>query len=408
MTNTILPSALAVFLTLMAPAFGVHAQGTTAKPAEDKVGQMNNAFAADLYAQLAAKDGNLFFSPTSIQTALAMTWAGARGQTANELATTLHLGANADIHNQMGGFLGRLNADGQKGGYELSVANALWGLKGYPFMPDYLALVKKSYNGNLSDLDFIRDTEGSRKTINDWVAKETRDKIKDLLTQGTITPDTRLVLTNAIYFKGKWDLPFKKEATKENDFTLADGTKAKVPFMYQQKGFRYAEDDQMQVLELPYGKNNLAMRIFLPKKADGLAGFEKSLTAQRLAELTGKLRYADVKVWLPRFTMESQFSLADVLKAMGMKLAFDPDHADFKGMTSTEQVFISAVIHKAFVNVDEEGTEAAAATAVIMAPTAMPMQPPKPKEFKADHPFLFEIVHQKSGATLFIGRVMKP
>ena len=150
------------------------------------------------------------------------------------------------------------------------------------------------------------------------------------------------------------------------------------------------------------------MRVFLPKKADELAAFEKSLTAQHLAELTGKLRYADVKVWLPRFTMESQFSLADVLKAMGMKLAFDQDRADFKGMTSAEQVFISAVIHKAFVKVDEEGTEAAAATGVIMAPTAMPMQPPKPKEFKADHPFTFEIVHQKSNATLFMGRVMKP
>ncbi|MGA2500041.1 MAG: serpin family protein, partial [Tepidisphaeraceae bacterium] len=191
--RNILLSVVAVFLTLMAPAFEADAQAPAAKPAEDKVGQMNNTFAADLYAQLAAKDGNLFFSPTSIQTALAMTWAGARGQTANEMAATLHLDANADIHNQMGGFLGRLNADGQKGGYELSVANALWGLKGYPFMPDYLALVKKSYNGNLSDLDFIRDPEGSRQTINDWVAKETRDKIKDLLPQGSITPLTRLV-----------------------------------------------------------------------------------------------------------------------------------------------------------------------------------------------------------------------
>ena len=408
MTNTILLAGLAALLSLMAPTFGVHAQGTTAKPAEDKVGQLNNAFAADLYAQLAAKDGNLFFSPTSIQTALAMTWAGARGQTAQEMAATLYLDANADIHNQMGGFLGRLNADGQKGGYELSVANALWGLKGYPFMPDYLALVKKSYNGNLSDLDFIRDTEGSRKTINDWVAKETRDKIKDLLSQGSITPDTRLVLTNAIYFKGKWDLPFKKEGTIDNDFTLANGQKVKAPFMYQQKHFRYAEDEQMQVLELPYGKNDLAMRIFLPKKDDGLAAFEKSLTAQRLADLTGKLRSEDAKVWLPRFTMESQFSLTDVLKAMGMKLAFDPDRADFKGMTSAEQVFLSAVIHKAFVKVDEEGTEAAAATAVIMAPTAMPMERPRPKEFNANHPFMFEIVHQKSAATLFMGRVTRP
>jgi serpin B len=189
---------------------------------------------------------------------------------------------------------------------------------------------------------------------------------------------------------------------------LLDGTKVKAPFMYQQKHFRYAEDDQVQVLELPYGKNDLAMRIFLPKKTDGLAAFEKNLTAQRLADLTGKLRSEDVKVWLPRFTMESQFSLMEVLQAMGMKLAFDVDRADFKGMTSAEQVFISAVIHKAFVKVDEEGTEAAAATGVIMAVRAMPMERPRPKEFNANHPFMFEIVHQKSDATLFMGRVMKP
>ncbi len=405
MKTRILLSIVAMSLAVTASA---QPRKAITKPPENPMGQMNNAFAADLYAQLAAKEGNLFFSPTSIQTALAMTWAGARGPTAEEMAKALRLDAKADVHGELAGFLGQLNEDGKKGGYELSVANALWGLKGYPFMPDYLNLVKKSYGGNLSDLDFAANVEGSRKIINDWVANQTHDRIKDLMPEGSITPDTRLVLTNAIYFKGKWDLPFKKEQTKEDDFTQTDGKKVKAPFMYQQLHCRYAEDDDVQVLELSYGKNDLAMRVFLPKKPDGLGAFEKQMTAERLAGLVGKLRREEVKVWLPRFTMESQVSLADTLKAMGMKLAFDPNKADFKGMTSAEQVFISAVIHKAFVKVDEEGTEAAAATGIAISTMSIQIDPPKPKEFKADHPFMFEIVHQKTGAALFMGRVAIP
>jgi serpin B len=379
-----------------------------APPGDSKVAEMNNSFATDLYAQLATKEGNFFFSPASIQSALAMTWAGARGPTADEMAKALHLKSTADVHDQMGGFLRQLNDDGKKGGYELAMANALWGLKGYPFMPDYLKLIKKNYDGNLSDLDFAGNPDGSRKTINDWVAKQTHDRIKDLIPPGAIDADTRLVLTNAVYFKGKWDAPFKKEQTQDDDFTTADGKKVRAPFMFQQLHARLAEDDHVQVLELTYGKNDLAMRVYLPKKSDGLAAFEKQFSTERRAALTSQLRQQEIKVWLPRFTMESEFSMSGTLKAMGMKMAFDPTKADFKGMTSAEQVFISAVIHKAFVKVDEEGTEAAAATGVVMHPTAVQLDPPKPKEFKADHPFVFEIVHQKTGAALFMGRVAKP
>lgn len=391
-----------------------HASEPAPSSLQEDVAQMNNAFASDLYAQLAAKDGNLFFSPTSIQTALAMTWAGARGKTADEMAKTLHLDTvptldvQVNVNEQLGGFVRRLNADGSKGGYELAVANALWGLKGYPFTPDYLALVKKNYDGKLSELDFVGNADGSRQIINDWVAMQTHDRIKDLLAPGVIGPSTRLVLTNAIYFKGKWDQPFKKELTKDDQFTLADGNKAKAEFMHQHANFRYAEDDDVQVLELTYGKNDLAMRVFLPRKVDGLAAFEQQMTAQRIAGTVSGLQEQDVIVSLPRVTMESQFSLADTLQAMGMKLAFDPDRADFKGMTTAEQLFISAVIHKAFVKVDEEGTEAAAATAVGMRANAMPVRRPKPKEFKADHPFVFEIVHQPTGAVLFMGRMAAP
>jgi serpin B len=396
-------SAVVVALCLCILSFARMAPANT-QPPEESVAPMNNAFAADLYAQLSSKEGNLFFSPTSIQTALAMAWAGARGQTANEMAGALHLDPTAS--NQLAGFLNRLNADGEKGGYELAVANALWGLKGYPFIPDYLNLVKKNYGGHLSELDFGANPDGSRQTINDWVAKQTHDRIKDLLGPGAVDGNTRLVLTNAIYFKASWDMPFQKRATRDGPFTAAGGKAVTVPFMFQREHFRYAEDDDVQVLELTYGNFDLAMRIFLPKNPGGLGRFEKQMTDQRLSALAGKLASQEVLLTLPKFTSESEFSLADTLKAMGIKLAFDPNRADFKGMTTSEQLFISAVIHKAFVKVDEEGTEAAAATGIAMAGAVMPIT--KPKSFNADHPFMFEIVHHASGAVLFMGRLAKP
>ncbi len=366
---------------------------------------MNNAFAGDVYAHLAVKNGNLFFSPTSIQTALAMTCAGARGKTGEEMARTLRL--DCDAPTQLGDFLDRLNADGAKRGYELALANGLWGQRGCLFLPDYLTLVKRHYGGDLSELDFVGDADGSRQTINDWVTRRTNDRIKDLIPPNIIDSDTRLILTNAIYFKGKWDFPFRVELTNEGEFTTGAATKIKASFMYQQARFRYAEDKDVQVLELPYGKNDVAMRIFLPKKVANLAVFEKHMTCERMAGLTGTLQQQAVKVWIPRFMMESQFSLADTLKAMGMKLAFDPDNANFEGMAAADQLFISAVIHKAFVKVDEEGTEAAAAAAVEMKLRGARL-PTTPPVFRADHPFVFEIVHQASGAVLFMGRLTTP
>jgi serpin B len=320
------------------------------------------------------------------------------------MARVLHLDPSDKAGVSLGGFLMALNDAGRTGGFELAVANALWGAKGYPFRPDYLAMVDKNFHGHLAELNFEVNPEGARKTINDWVAAQTHDRIKNLLPSGTIDPGTRLVLTNAIYFKGKWDLPFEARRTREDDFTSADGSKSKAAFMFQNAHFRYAEDDQVQVLELPYGKDALAMRIYLPKETDGLASFEKQMTAQKLADLGARLTSQDVDVWLPRFTMESEFSLADALKAMGMHAAFVPQQADFKGMTTAEQLYISAVIHKAFVKVDEEGTEAAAATAVVMRPMGV-LRKPQPRQFRANHPFVFEIVDQKSAATLFMGRL---
>lgn len=405
---TIMNRLIAALWALLLTAALTHASANTAGPdAKEKVAAMNNAFALDLYTRLSSGAGNQFFSPTSIQTALAMAWAGARGETAQQMARTLHLDAEPNAGLKLGAFLRDLNEAGSKGGYELSVANALWGLTGYPFLPAYLERVEKDYGGHLAELNFVTDPEGSRKTINDWVAGQTHDKIKDLLGQGSIAPSTRLVLTDAIYFKGKWDQPFDKARTQDAEFAIDPGRKISAPFMYQQAKFKYAEDDNLQVLELPYGHGELAMRIFLPKSADRLSAIERDLTESAFAQWTARLQREDVQVWLPRFKLETEYRLEDVLPAMGMKLAFEPGRADFSGMSSSSSFFISAVIHKAYVQTDEEGTEAAAATGITMRATAVLVRR-EPKQFRADHPFVFAIVHQPSGAILFMGRLNSP
>lgn len=368
---------------------------------------MNNAFALDLYVRLASKDGNLFFSPTSIQTALAMAWAGARGKTAGEMASTLHLDSEPQAATQLGALLRTLNESGIHGGYELSIANAMWGMKGYPFLPAYLQVVEKNYDGHLAELNFPADAKGSRQVINQWVADQTHDKIKDLMPRGSIASTTRLVITNAIYFKGKWTQPFQQNQTHDADFFSSPGHKTTVPFMFQLSHFRYAEDANLQVLELSYGTDELAMWIFLPRKADQLAAIERGLTPLRFTDLSAELENQDVQVWLPKFEMNAAYHLEDILPAMGMKLAFESGRADFSGMTSEAPFMIDAVIHKAYVKTDEEGTEAAAATGVGMRATAV-MVRHQPKQFRADHPFVFAIVHQPSGAILFMGRVNSP
>ena len=406
-------SILATTLATAMVAFGLtHTAPTAGEPPQptadelQKAGQMNNGFAVDLYSQLNAKLGNLFFSPASIQTALAMTMAGARGETATQMAATLHV--NASAQEQLGHFITRLNADGLKGGYELSMANALWGLKGFPFLPNYLQLVEKTYQGHLREMNFVSDPQGARKIINDWVATQTHDKIQNLLPPDSVNAATRLVLTNAIYFKGTWQHSFQKRLTQPDDFVISDGSKVGASMMHQQARFQYAENADLQALDLPYGNGDLSMRIYLPRRPGALPDLEKVMIKNPASFLKADMTYQDVVVSLPKFKIESEFSLGETLKKMGMTLAFDAEKADFKGMTTADQISISEVVHKAYVNTDEEGTEAAAATGVIMTMTAMAPSPVKPKEFRADHPFLFTIVHRSTGAVLFMGRVEKP
>ena len=377
----------------------------------------NNAFALDLYARLRDQEGNLFFSPYSISTALAMTYAGARGDTEAQMAEVLRFPTDEmrhaqgmvmqmpwpqeKLHPAFKSLIEDLNARQKKGAYELSVANALWGQKGYAWLDEFLKITRDNYGAGLREVDFVGDTEGARKTINDWVEKETKDKIKELVPPGVLDGLTRLVLTNAIYFKGKWALQFKVKATRDAPFTLLDGKKVQVPMMHQSKEFGYMETEGFQALELPYVREELSMIVFLPKKVDGLAELEKSFTADDLAKWLDELHKLKVYVLLPRFKMTSEFRLDKVLKAMGMTDAFGA--ADFSGMDGKEGLFISAVLHKAFVDVNEEGTEAAAATAV---PEAMELV--ELLVFRADHPFLFLIRDNRTGSILFMGRLVNP
>jgi len=366
----------------------------------------NTQFALDLYGKVRGKEGNLFLSPYSISSALAMTWGGARGQTAEQMAKVLHFGLVGEkVHPAFGALTKDLNEGGKKGNYELSVANALWVQKEFKFLKDFLDLNEKYYGAGFKNVDFRGATEKARQTINAWVEKETHEKIKELIKQGVLAPNARLVLTNAIYFKGQWALKFKGEATKEAPFSLSADKIIDVPMMTQTDSFGYTEFDDYRALELPYKGEALSMIVMLPNKADGLATFEETLDVDRLEKCFASLSRQKVEVSLPKFTTTAEFSLADPLKKLGMDDAFDPYKADFSSIDGKKDLFIQAVVHKAFVDVNEEGTEAAAATGLVVGALSRPMPPPA---FKADHPFLFLIRDIRTGSVLFIGRIVNP
>ncbi len=287
--------------------------------------------------------------------------------------------------------------------YELVVANALWGQKGYPYQPAFLNLVSRNYGASLEHVDFVQ-FELARRQINAWVEKQTRDKIKELIQPGNIDANTRLVLTNAIYFKGAWADPFKKELTREEPFHLDGGRSVPVKLMHQQRLYSYMETDDMQAVEVPYAGQRLSMVVLLPKKIDALAALEKQMTPETIDRWVGQLHAQDVELSLPKFKMTCEFELSKQLKALGMMAAFS-GNADFSGITTAEGLAISKVIHKAFVDVNEEGTEAAAATAVVMRPTGMFHRPAPPVVFRADHPFVFMIRDRSTNAVLFVGRM---
>jgi serpin B len=369
---------------------------------------MSNQFAMDLYAQLDREQPgrNLFFSPTSISVALTMTAAGARGQTQSEMAYVLHLDADlAQAHAHYHRLLEQWNAVGEKRAYQLRVANRLWGQKGYPIRPEYAALTRQQYGAEMLLVDFAQAEAASRE-INRWVEQQTNDKIKDLIPPESLDALTRLVLTNAVYFKGDWVKPFDKRNTQEEDFSVSARERIKVPLMHQQTMMGYAEEETFQAIELPYAGWDLSMVVLLPKKVDGLPELEKTLKVDTLTSLVSKLHVRKVNTYLPKFTLETSFGLIPTLQAMGMKRAFTPE-ADFSGVSSMEALYISAVLHKVYVDVNEEGTEAAAATGVVLVGGGASLPQPIPV-FRADHPFLFLIRDAKAGLILFMGRLTEP
>jgi len=370
----------------------------------------NNAFAFDLYQALKGPQGNLFYSPYSISLALAMTYAGARESTEKQMAGTLHYTLPQDrLHPAFNGLDQALAGRGQgaKGkdgkGFRLNIVNAIWGQKGYPFLAQYLDLLAEDYGAGLRTLDFRNAPDAGRQVINNWVADQTEQRIKDLIPPGAIDPLTRLVLTNAIYFNAAWANNFEKNATQPADFHLADGSTVKAPMMHQTERLGYAEGSGFQVVTLPYDGRELEMVVLLPGQGK-FAEFEKSLTAGKAASIIKDIAPKQVALSLPSYKYESEFSLGSILAAMGMPIAFS-GQADFSGMTGNRELAISEVIHKAFVAVDESGTEAAAATAVIMRATAMPVMP---LEVTIDRPFIFLIRDIQTGSVIFVGRVMNP
>ena len=368
-----------------------------------------NAFALNLYAQVREPGKNLFFSPFSISTALAMTHAGARGETAAQMAEVLHFDLPPEkLHGACKALIEDLNARQRRGAYELVVANALWGQEGYAFLQEFLGLTREAYGAGLRELDFQADPEAARQVINKWVEEKTREKIKDLIAQGVLKRETRLVLTNAIYFLGTWASKFRKEDTQEAPFTLADGTKVNVPLMFQSDRFPYMEGDGFQALQMPYRGGDLSMLLLLPRAVDGIPAMEEKLTQENLDEWLGRLARKEGRVWVPRFRMTCTFTLNDALKQMGMADLFSGDKADLSGMNGRRDLFVSTVVHKAFVDVNEEGTEAAAATAVMVEMTSAMPEREEPFEFRADRPFIFVIRDRRSGAILFLGRVTDP
>ncbi len=381
------------------------------KPADiNNVVDANNQFALDYYSKLKEKySGNIFFSPFSISIALAMIYEGAKGQTAEEIRSVFYFPEDNNLRRAgFAAIIDEINKKDKK--YKLNIANALWAQKDYQFLKEYFDRVEKYYGGKVTNLDFKKDPESSRITINNWVENQTNDKIKGLIPSGIINAVTRLVLTNAIYFKGEWVRQFNKNDTKEENFRTSKNSYVKTSIMRrtdEEARFNYFENDKLQILEMPYSGEKLSMLILLPKD-DNLKGLENSLTVEQLSKWKKGLKEQRVKIFIPKFKFETKSFMTKMLKEMGMPIAFS-DSADFSGMTGKKGLKIDEVIHQAFVEVNEEGTEAAAATAVTMVPISTgPSKEPKIPVFRADHPFIFLIQEKNTGIILFMGRVVNP
>lgn len=371
--------------------------------------QGNNQFACDLYARLGAStQGNVFFAPYSLSTALALAHAGAGGETAEQMTKALHLSQDANaLHAGFAALQREMVGTNKPRAVQFQTANALWGQKDYGFQPVFLSTLKEHYGATLHEVDFHQAAGEARKAINDNVEKLTQGKIRDLMPDGVLTNQTRLVLTNAIYFKGTWATPFAKGKTRDDPFSVSKDKKVKAAFMRLTCPVAYFEDSLLQAIELPYTGGDLGLVVLLPRKLDGLTEVDRALSAGHLADWSARLKTRKIDVHLPRFQLTGEFELKDALAGLGMTLPFNEARADFSRMTENEApLCLAAVVHRAFVEINEEGTEAAAATAVIAKPRSLANlgQP----VFRADHPFVFLIRDRRSGNILMIGRLCNP
>lgn len=398
-------------LKLLSLSFAViliAAQPSSNKISIKQIAYGNNLFAFELYKEIAKKEkGNIFFSPFSISTALAMTYAGADGKTAEEMASTMHFNANnEEFHMSYGNYLKTLESNA-KGNIQLQIANRLWGDEKYDLIPEFLSLNKKAYNSPLEKLNFRENPNDSRIKINDWVAEKTEDRIKNLIPSGAISSDTKLVLTNAIYFKGDWLYKFEKSKTKDRKFNKIDGSKKETPFMNFKGSFSFSQNGFYKSIILPYKGNKQSMLVILPHKNEDLKKVESMMNPSIFSNLMMR-NNVEVILSIPKFKITLPLSLNAPIINLGIKEAFAKT-ANFSKMTKVNDLYISDVIHKAFIEIDEEGTEAAAATAVVMTVTCTSVgQTPKPNEFIADHPFLFYIIDNETQAILFMGKIMEP
>jgi serine protease inhibitor len=387
---------------------------SAAPAAVPEIAQANTAFATDLYQREQTKAGNLFFSPYSISTALAMTYAGARGQTATEMAQVLHFTLpQAQVPGAFASLTERMNEVAKTKQATLDIANSIWCQKNFPFTDAFLKLTRDSFGAEARSVDFVSNTEGARQEINSWIARKTQDKIQDLLQRGQLSLDTRLVLCDAVYFKGTWRSRFDPKATRPAPFFTAPSQQVQTPLMFQNLRLRSRQFDNFSLFSLPYGaaagtnQPSVSMVVLLPRAVDGLAALEAQINAANLRQwLAGVDTAPEVKseLYLPRFKLNCRLDLAKDLAAMGMPTAFSSS-ADFSGMNGDRNLNISQVVHQAFVDVNEEGTEAAAATAVGVALTAARLPNPV---FRVDHPFIFLIRESQTGSLLFLGRVVDP
>ena len=391
--------SLAALALLPALAAQSAARTTPVSNADDAGAEQ---FGLDLYAELAKKPGNVVCSPLSVRTILALAAAGAGGATRGEMISALKLPGTVEASDAaVSALMAQLNAPK---GFALSVANALWVMRGFPLLPEFITRAKTSYSAEARECDFVADPAGSRTTINRWVESKTNDKIKDLIPAGAVTPDTRLVLTNAVYFKADWQTPFPKQRTTPGPFALADGSTKRVPLMHLSAELRAGDDpaDDFQAVRLPYAGGQVSMVLLVPRKPDGLPAVESRLSADRFRATLAGLKPHRVELTLPKFKAEFEATLNAPLQSLGMKAAFTPS-ADFSKLTSADKLMISLVVHKAFIEVDEAGTEAAAATGAVMRTTSARLPAP-PLTITADRPFVYALYHEPAGRVLFWGR----